>query len=90
MRQALYFVNSDQLENKINNSERVKRLSQAGKSDAEVVDEIYLVAVSRLPTDDEKRKMIVYLTGKDKGARVQCIRDMVWAVVNTKEFMFNH
>ena len=90
MRQALYFVNSDQLENKINNSDRVRRLSQAGKSDAEVIDEIYLISVSRLPTDDEKQKMTAYLSSKDKGARQQAVRDVMWAVLNTKEFMFNH
>ena len=90
MRQALYFVNSDQLENKINNSDRVRRLSQAGKSEAELVEEIYLIAVSRVPTDDEKQKMTAYLSSKDKGARQQAVRDVLWAVLNTKEFMFNH
>ena len=48
---------------------------------------IDLVALSRLPNEQEKQKLTAYLS-KDKQARAQGVRDMVWAVLNTKEFLF--
>jgi hypothetical protein len=87
MWQAVYMINSEQLDGKLANSPRIKRLLDSGKSDSEVIDEIYLVALSRLPNEQEKQKLTAYLS-KDKQARAQGVRDMVWAVLNTKEFLF--
>jgi hypothetical protein len=89
VRQALYRVSSDHLEGKLGGSKRVQRLCQAGKSDADVVNEIYLAALARWPKEDEKKKMVEYLV-KNKAARVQAVQDLVWAILNTKESMFNH
>jgi hypothetical protein len=89
MRQTLYFVNSDHLEGKIASSERLQRLIQEKKSDAEIIDEVFLAALSRFPTKDERQKLTDYMS-KNKSARVQAVRDLLWAVLNTNEFMFNH
>lgn len=86
--QTLYFINSDQLEGKITGSPRLKRLLAANKSDAEIVEEIYLAALSRLPTGDENREISDYL-GKNKAGRPQAFGDLMWAVLNTKEFLRN-
>ncbi|MEK7676207.1 MAG: DUF1549 domain-containing protein [Verrucomicrobiota bacterium] len=85
--QALYFINSDQLEGKVVNSPRLKRLLKASQSDAAIIDEVYLAALSRLPEEDEKQKVLDYVA-KNKAARAQAIGDLVWAVLNTKEFVF--
>ena len=87
LRQTLYFLNSEQLEGKISGSPRLKRL--LGKSDAEILDEIYLTALSRFPSADEKKRLLDYLAGK-KAARPQAVQDVAWAVLNAKEFEFNH
>jgi hypothetical protein len=89
VRQALYRVSSDHLEGKVAGSQRVQRLCQANKSDADVAEEIYLATLARFPREDEKKKVIEYLV-KNKAARVQAVQDLVWAVLNTKESMFNH
>ena len=89
MRQALYMINSSQLENKVSRSPRIQRLLKARKTDAEIIDELFLAALSRFPTKDEKQKVTAYL-GADKRARTQAIRDLMWALLNTKEFMHNH
>ena len=34
--------------------------------------------------------MTAYFASQDKAARAQAVRDVMWAVLNTKEFMFNH
>jgi hypothetical protein len=89
LRQALYFVNSEHLEAKIATSERLKQLAAAGKGDAAVIEEIYLAMLSRLPREAERRAAAAYLA-QNKAARPQAVRDLVWAVFNTKEFLFNH
>ena len=89
MRQILYMINSAFLEGKITKSPRLTRLLQGNKTDAEIVEEIYLAAFSRLPGEEEKQKVLDYI-GKDKKNRAQAVRDVVWAILNTKEFLFNH
>ena len=85
--QALYLLNSDQLENKVAGSPRTKRLLAAKQTDAQIVEEYYLAALSRLPIAGEKQKVLDYLAAH-KGPRVQAIGDFVWALLNTKEFLF--
>lgn len=89
LRQTLYFLNSEQLEGKIVNSPRLKRLLQPGKTDREIVDEIYLTALSRFPTDAERKRLTEYIASK-KNARAQAVQDVTWAVLNAREFIFNH
>ena len=87
LRQTLYFLNSEQLEAKVSGSPRLKRL--LAKTDTEIVDEIYLTALSRFPTGDERKRLLDYLAGK-KAARPQAVQDVAWAVLNAMEFVFNH
>ncbi|HEY1494468.1 MAG TPA: DUF1553 domain-containing protein [Candidatus Solibacter sp.] len=87
LKQALYFLNSEQLEGKVSGSPHLKRV--LAKSDPEVIDEIYLSSVSRFPTADEKKRLVEYLAAK-KTARAQAIQDVAWALLNAKEFEFNH
>lgn len=89
MRQALYMINSSQLENKISRSPRIARMLKQKKTDAAIIDEIFLAALSRFPKKDEKTKAAEYLV-KGKRNRTQAVRDLMWAVLNTKEFIFNH
>ena len=89
IRQTLYLLNSEQLEAKLSGSPRFKRWITANRSDAEMVDEIYLSTVSRLPSESERKKAVEYLAGK-KNARAVGVQDVAWAVVNSKEFVFNH
>jgi hypothetical protein len=89
MRQALYMITSAELESKVARSPRIKQWLKDGKGDAEIVEEVFLLALSRLPTEAEKQQAIAHLT-KDPKTRTQAINDLMWAALNTKEFMFNH
>ena len=89
MRQSLYFVNSDHLERKVSSSARVKRLSLPATSETAAVEEIFLAALARYPTPAEKQTLAGYFAAK-KRPRAEAIRDLVWAVLNTDEFTFNH
>jgi hypothetical protein len=87
LKQALYFLNSEQLEGKVSSSPHLKRILT--KPDADVLEDIYLTSLSRFPTAEEKQKLLAYLTAK-KTARPQAVQDVAWALLNAKEFEFNH
>ena len=89
LRQELYLLNSEQLAGKLSSSPSLARLMKANLKDPELVDEIYLMTLSRFPSADEKQKLLAYLA-KNSTARPTAVQDVVWAVFNTKEFLFNH
>jgi hypothetical protein len=54
----------------------------------QVIDEIYWTALTRPPTLDEKSRCADLLTAEpDRAAAVQ---DILWAIINSKEFLFRH
>jgi hypothetical protein len=58
------------------------------KRGPDLVREAYLRTVSRAPTDDELAKSLAYL-GESTSLQAG-LRDIVWALLNTKEFIVNH
>jgi hypothetical protein len=87
--QVLHIANGDTLNKKLQseNSRAAKLLDQ---SPDKIVDEIYLNALSRFPTDAERKKMIeTFEEAKDDEKRT-VVEDMFWAVLSSKEFLFNH
>ncbi|MBI4607256.1 MAG: DUF1549 domain-containing protein [Planctomycetes bacterium] len=88
LRQALWFINSAELEDRIARGPGLKRLLQSAKDDdGPIVEEAYLATLSRLPSDDEKKKVMEHLA-KHKQTRAQAVHDVLWALVNAKEFLF--
>jgi len=87
--QVLLLSNSDEIENKLANGEgRVAQLIKDKKTDEQAIDELYLAALSRPPTPEELGKTVVYVSGSSN--RQQALEDVLWSLLNTKEFMFNH
>jgi hypothetical protein len=93
MRQATYMMSSSEIENKIGGGTRLKRLLSPSKpgatapTDAEVIEEIYLCALSRPPSAAERKGFLAHLA-KDPKNRAQAVQDVLWAVLNSKEFLF--
>jgi len=54
----------------------------------QLVRQIYLRSLSRLPNEDEQARAVSHL--EDAKDPVQGLRDVLWAVLNTKEFIVNH
>jgi hypothetical protein len=86
--QTLHLLNSNDLQNKIATGGRLAALLKEKKSDAAVLEEIYLTALGRLPRAEEGKSILEYV-GKSRD-RKAAFEDLVWAVLNTKEFLFNH
>ena len=87
--QVLLLANSDEIENKIGDgSGRVAKLMKDKRSVVEMIDELYLTAFSRKPTSVELNRVKEYIeSATDKQKAVE---DVLWAILNSKEFMFNH
>jgi hypothetical protein len=64
---------------------RIGRLLAAGKSDAEIIEEFYLATLTRLPSPQEQQAARALLErAKDRRAALE---DIVWGLVNAKEFL---
>jgi len=57
--------------------------------DSEVIDQLYLLAFSRRPTDAERNALLGPLSGAGDQRR-QALEDMAWSLLTSKEFVFNH
>ena len=88
--QALHLMNSPEIGEKIRSKTgTARKLADAKKPPAEVIEELYLTVLSRLPTDKEKASMLK--TFEDSGTdRRAATEDVLWALLNSKEFLFNH
>jgi hypothetical protein len=88
--QALHLLNSPEVHQKLAHRHGLARkLAATPKSNDEIVDEIFLGTLSRFPTAEEK----VLMTSAFEAAgtnRHQAVEDILWAVLNTKEFLYNH
>ena len=63
---------------------RLGRLLASGKSNTEIVEELYLAALTRLPTAKELQATKTFV---EKGDRRAALEDMLWGLANTKEFL---
>lgn len=88
--QSLQLANSKELQAKLaaDQARPARLANDTQRSDVDKVDELYLAAFSRFPRDEEKKTTINYLDTKpDKRGAFE---DVVWALINSKEFVFNH
>jgi hypothetical protein len=84
--QALNLVNGRTISDAVADPKgRVATLILTGTSDEAMVDELYLAALSRLPTADERKRGFTYLSSGAKASRAQ---DLLWALVNSKAFLY--
>ena len=70
---------------------RLPALVKAKANDNELMDEIFLVTLSRLPTERDRAAVRDQISPQLAPAgREEAFRDLFWALLNTKEFAFNH
>jgi DNA helicase HerA-like ATPase len=99
--QSLQLINSNEIKAKLAVANgRALRLAAADTTAQDKITELYLVAFSRHPRPDEMEKALAYLAEPvrnaagdvidQKAATQQNLQDLIWALINTKEFLFNH
>jgi hypothetical protein len=88
--QALHLLNSPEVNAKIAHRQgTARKLADSMFSDDQIIDEVYLGTLSRFPTSDE-RILLRTAFESASGQRRQAAEDMLWSVLNTKEFLYNH
>jgi hypothetical protein len=86
--QALHLLNGDTIEGKIAAGGVIRRLTAADLGPREVVEDLYLRTFSRRPTEEELLKLEPHWGVTEERPKVY--HDVFWALLNAKEFMFNH
>ncbi len=86
--QALHLINGNTTNNKIRGGRLIPTLLDQGKTPSEVVDHLYRVAFSRPPTAEELQRVMKLVDTSDN--KRQALEDVFWALLNAKEFLFNH
>jgi len=89
--QALHLINGETVHQRIQQGSVVREMIAAKKPPEEIIDALYLKALTRPPTDEEKQKLIVAVNeGKSPDEQRDILEDIFWALLNSKEFIFNH
>jgi hypothetical protein len=89
MPQLLHLENGDSVVLKIGSPQgRLAAWLQAKRPDADIIDELFLATLSRPPSAAEREAVHQSLQKADR--RDEFYRDLFWALLNTKEFAFNH
>ncbi len=99
--QSLHLMNSNEIKSKLAaGGGRAAQLAAAEGALEEKINELYLLAFSRAPRPEELATALAYLNeaptdaeGKPldpASATRRNFQDLIWALMNTKEFLFNH
>ena len=90
MSQALQITGGSMMQTKLSHDTgRAARLAASSKSHEEIVDELCLSTLARTPTIDERAVLLAYLKSKDNTKR-RAIEDILWSLLNHREFLFQH
>jgi hypothetical protein len=86
---ALQLINGPSLKEKlIKPDNRIGQLLSSGRSDGEILEEVYLATLSRLPTDRERKVGLAYVARTSDRRKVW--EDVQWSLINAREFLFRH
>jgi hypothetical protein len=93
--QSLHLTNSAALQQQLAaDTGRAARLaSDTARNYDEKIRELYLTAFAREPQQEERERLTSYFSAVapgDGAANRAAYEDALWALVNTKEFLFNH
>ncbi len=88
--QALHLMNSTKLQDMLVNAQgRAARLAKSDAKPEQIVEELYLACFSRLPDAEEMKIATSAFTAKD-ATRQTVVEDVLWSLLNSAEFVFNH
>jgi hypothetical protein len=91
--QALHLMNAPEVARKIEHRRgRARRLTDSDRTPTEIVDELYLTTHARFPSREERVLMLTAFRGerqRDAAARQRAAEDVLWTLLNMKEFIYN-
>jgi hypothetical protein len=87
--QALQLINGPTVNEKVRNpNNRLGKLLTAKATDDAILSELYYSALGRAPFAEEKKIALEHVNKREDKRKAW--EDVVWALVNTREFLFRH
>lgn len=87
--QIMHLVSGDTINQKIRaENSLIERLAKSGKSSREIIEELYLRTLSRFPKKEEAQ--LAQQGVNQAPSPREGYEDLLWALLNSKEFLFNH
>jgi len=87
--QQLHLLNSSHIQLKIQQSARLRTLTQPTGNPRGPINAVYLTVLSRLPSDEEVQTVAAYFQAVP-GNKWPAVVDLVWALINSPEFLYRH
>jgi hypothetical protein len=86
--QSLHLLNGDTTTQKIQAGNLIGRRLAEKKTPSDIIDELYIRCLSRKPLPQEKAKLEGLMAAEPD--KKKALDDILWAILNSREFMFNH
>ena len=86
--QALHFLNGNTINAKIKQGKLIDRWLKEELTPRDIIGEIYLRCLAREATDQEIENLLGKIADEDD--QRTALEDIFWAVLNSREFVFNH
>jgi hypothetical protein len=87
--QALHLLNSQEIQDKLTKANaRADLLAKDPRPDAEKVDELFLWVFARRPSAEHRQVALDHIARHAQNKKV-AYENLLWALINTKEFVFN-
>ncbi len=86
--QALHMLNGNSIQGKVQQGGAIKKMLDAKQQPAEIIDRLYVRCLARHPATNEVEGLLEIV--KTAPSVQQGLEDVFWAVLNSREFLFNH
>ena len=90
MTQVLHLYNGETVNKKLAAKGSAAEQAAAETDHVRIVEQLYLSALSRYPTGDERERLVAELASANDEQRRETIEDLYWSVLTSREFLFNH
>lgn len=87
--QALHLLNGNTTSQKIVRGGVIAEQLKAGATPKAIIEDLYLRCYSRFPTEEERQRLLTEIAAAGENPK-PILEDIFWAILNSKEFMFNH
>jgi hypothetical protein len=87
--QALHLLNSDEVQGKLSRAGgRAEQMAKDPRPDAEKIEELFVWAFAHSPTPDQRNMALAHIN-QHPNDKKSAYENILWALLNTKEFVFN-